>query len=123
VAEKSTEWAENQKNEGLGTEPEGAHVQSTVPAWLLGRTRHLNTARLRTHYLEQVLRSVWLHAEAHPKSTLYAADVAQKIVRAIHVIQLQGEEAREAEERMEQIEARLAELVERQEQLRGRRLQ
>ena len=123
MAENTHDRHENQKNKDLGTEQEGAQAQSTVPTWLLGRTRRLNTARLRTHYLEQVLRTVWQYANTNPKQVLFAADVAQKIVRAVHTIQLQGEEALEAEQRMKEIEERLAELVQRQEQLRQTRLQ
>jgi hypothetical protein len=70
-----------------------------------------------------VLRSVWLHAEVTPKSTLYAADVARKVIHDIHPIQMQGEEAQQAEERRTEIEAQLTDLVERQEALRQRRLQ
>src|SRR5262245_4529070 len=119
MAENTQEWMENPKNE----DQEAEQHRSTVVPFLLGRVKRLGTARQRVAYLEQVLRTAWLHANTNPKNTLYAADVARKIVHDIHVIQLQGEEAREAQERMQQIEERLQELVHRQEELRRSRRQ
>src|SRR5262245_29744944 len=119
MAEKTQEGAGTPKTEDQEAEPH----RSTVVPFLLGRVKRLGAARQRVAYLEQVLRVVWLHADTNPKNTLYAADVARKIVHDIHVIQHQWEEAREAEERMRQIEERLQELVHRQEELRRSRRQ
>src|SRR5262245_16759117 len=105
-----------------GAENEESHP--TAKSWLFSpRVRKLDSPRKMARYLEQILRVVWGHAAQHPKDTLSAADVANRIMRNLHQVVMSGELERELKGRMDDIEIRLAELLERQERLRSQRLQ